>query len=200
MAARISNPSFLQYPGIFTFLLLGSTCLPTIAESRQTNPTDQIGDDLSPRFIMDETYKRECGSCHIAYPPMLLPIKSWQHLMSSLDSHFGDNAELESKTSSHILTYLNQNSLESDTGLVVSHWQKVILEDPPMRITELNVFKVDHKEPYRLLGDSAEEPGFFAPCGDCHKEAELGIFSKDRLFRGTSHVFRRFSPREQESR
>jgi len=179
--------------GVFTFLLFNCCLLSVASEVARDNSSAQIGDDLTPRFIIDETYKDECGSCHIAYPPMLLPTKSWQKLMSGLEDHFDESADLDSETVAHILDYLNQHSLETESGSIVSHWQETIPDKPPIRITELSIFLSDHKEPYKLLGDSAEEPGFFAPCRDCHKEAEDGIFSKDRLFRGNRGVFRRFS-------
>jgi hypothetical protein len=182
--------------GVLTFLFLNLSSQCIGSESLQASESVQIGDDLSPRFEKDETYKNECGSCHIAYPPLLLASKSWQKLMSGLEDHFGENAEMDAETASHILDYLGKHSLETESGSVVSHWQGAIPDDAPIRITELPVFLEDHKEPYRLLGDSAEEPGFFAPCRDCHKEAEDGIFGKDRLFRGSRGVFRRFSNKE----
>ena len=40
-------------------------------------------------------YLKECGACHVAYPPHLLPAASWRALMAGLDRHFGQNAELE---------------------------------------------------------------------------------------------------------
>ena len=33
----------------------------------------------------DPVWKAECGSCHIAYPPALLPAASWRAVMSGLD-------------------------------------------------------------------------------------------------------------------
>ena len=45
--------------------------------------------------IANPVYKEECGSCHMAYPPGLLPARSWTKVMSGLDNHFGDNAELD---------------------------------------------------------------------------------------------------------
>ena len=34
------------------------------------------------------TYAEECGSCHLAYPPGLLPAASWAKLMAGLRQHF----------------------------------------------------------------------------------------------------------------
>ncbi|HPQ24397.1 MAG TPA: cytochrome C, partial [Gammaproteobacteria bacterium] len=39
-------------------------------------------------------YLQECGSCHFAYQPGLLPARSWNNLMGGLENHFGENAEL----------------------------------------------------------------------------------------------------------
>jgi hypothetical protein len=187
------RPSLVLRIGFLIFMIFTASIHCTAADTVKSNGSVQIGDDLSPRFVMDETYKNECGDCHIAYPPMLLPSKSWQKLMSGLEDHFGENAELDVKTVSTVLGYLDQHALETESGSIVPHWQEVIPDVPPIRITELQIFVDDHKEPYRLLGDSALEPGFFAPCSDCHKEAGDGIFNKDRLFRGSRGVFRRFS-------
>jgi hypothetical protein len=38
-------------------------------------------------------YKDECGSCHFAYPPTMLPAASWERVMAGLGAHFGDNAD-----------------------------------------------------------------------------------------------------------
>ena len=50
------------------------------------------GPEVAP--VSDALYAQECGSCHMAYPPGLLPGRSWQRLMGNLADHFGDNAEL----------------------------------------------------------------------------------------------------------
>jgi hypothetical protein len=37
---------------------------------------------------------KECGVCHIAYPPQMLPARSWKKIMAGLADHFGENATL----------------------------------------------------------------------------------------------------------
>ena len=39
-------------------------------------------------------WKAECGSCHAAYPPGLLPAPSWRAVMAGLDRHFGTDATI----------------------------------------------------------------------------------------------------------
>ena len=35
--------------------------------------------------VVNETYRTECGGCHFAYQPGLLPAQDWERLMGSLD-------------------------------------------------------------------------------------------------------------------
>ena len=49
---------------------------------------------------------KECGSCHMVYPPELLPARSWTKIMGSLQDHFGDCAQLDAATQQHIHDYL----------------------------------------------------------------------------------------------
>ena len=58
------------------------------------------------RVPADPAYKAECGSCHVPYPPGLLPASSWQQLMSRLDKHFGSDASLDAKLHAEISRYL----------------------------------------------------------------------------------------------
>ena len=43
-------------------------------------------------------YTLECASCHTAYPPGMLPARSWERLMAGLDRHYGSDASLDAKT------------------------------------------------------------------------------------------------------
>jgi len=169
----------------FTFL--------TTASVAAQPPIDHIGDNLTPVFEKDATYIEECGTCHIPYPPMLLPEASWEKVMAGLENHFGDNTELDAQTSKYLQNYLVTHALEKERESVVGHWLKTLPIKPAIRITELQAFIDDHEDAYKRLGEGSEKPGFFSPCKDCHKEAIDGIFSKDRLFRGTRHLFKRFS-------
>jgi hypothetical protein len=42
--------------------------------------------NLQPRLALP-IYKQECAACHLAYPPGLLPARSWSRIMSGLDKH-----------------------------------------------------------------------------------------------------------------
>ena len=51
-------------------------------------------------------YTQECGSCHLAFPPNLLPKASWQRVMQGLDSHYGSDAALDAATQKQIAAWL----------------------------------------------------------------------------------------------
>jgi len=69
-------------------MLLALAALPAAAEGVRVPP--------SP------AYKAECGSCHVAYPPQLLPGASWQQLMAQLERHFGSDASLDATAQQEI--------------------------------------------------------------------------------------------------
>ena len=61
-------------------------------------------------------WKAECASCHMSYPPGLLPERSWRKMMAELDQHFGQNASLDAAATKAILGYLVENSAERGTS------------------------------------------------------------------------------------
>ena len=42
--------------------------------------------------VNSKLYIKECGSCHFAFQPGLLPEKSWVKIMNNLENHFGTDA------------------------------------------------------------------------------------------------------------
>ncbi len=137
-----------------------------------------------PRYVQDEVYMDECGACHLAYPPDLLPVASWQKVMAGLEDHFGDNAELDEETAMHIGAYLEDNGLSRGRSSKMSRLLRGLPDDPPLRITELPAFENMHYMiPGELEVDVLEE-GFLSPCADCHKEALLGVYDAERLHPG----------------
>jgi hypothetical protein len=45
--------------------------------------------------VADPVVKEECGSCHIAFAPSMLPASSWKRMMDDLKNHFGDDATID---------------------------------------------------------------------------------------------------------
>jgi hypothetical protein len=55
--------------------------------------------------VANEAARRECGACHMAYQPQLLPAKSWRRLLGDLSNHFGTDASLDEAARQEILAY-----------------------------------------------------------------------------------------------
>jgi hypothetical protein len=127
-------------------------------------------------------YKDECGSCHMAYPPGLLPAKSWTKIMSGLDNHFGDNAELDAKTGQVIGEFLRVNSADkSDYRRSKNFSRSIQPGDTPVRITDTPYFKRKHDEiPARMVSGNPKVNSF-SQCTACHAKAEQGVFNEDTV-------------------
>ena len=78
-----------------------------------------------------KVYSDECGSCHYAYPPGLLPSKSWEKLLNekALSEHFGKNATLDKDTLKAIHDYAIRMLPTSPTTSVRarSRWQQRVV-------------------------------------------------------------------------
>ncbi len=121
----------------------------------------------SDKIESNNNYKEECGSCHFAFPPILLPKNAWQEIMSNLSDHFGDNAELSAEAEREITTYLANNSADTLS------FKK---GKPTTRITELAYFRHEHNEvPKRVFEDNPELSSFIN-CDACHTKAQNGSF------------------------
>jgi len=129
---------------------------------------------------MNADYEKECGACHFAHPPGLLPERSWQKLMGGLDNHFGDDAELAPKTQGAITQYLVANAAEHANSRRAAKFLKGIGKDEsPLRITETRYFKRKHDEvPERMVVGNPKVKSF-ANCVTCHRSAEKGVFDDD---------------------
>ena len=60
----------------------------------------------------DPVYVKECGACHFAYSPGLLPQRSWELHMQRLDKHFGESIRLDPKTHDAVRRYLTENAAD----------------------------------------------------------------------------------------
>jgi len=132
--------------------------------------------------VKNELYAQECGACHFAYQPGLLPAKSWDLIMTNLSDHFGDNAELAPEDQQAISAYLLENAADHarhkrSTRIVRSLRGNQILT----RISELPYILRQHDEiPKRLIQDNPEV-GSLSNCTACHTKAEKGIYEENTV-------------------
>ncbi|MFQ5644289.1 MAG: diheme cytochrome c [Thiogranum sp.] len=124
-------------------------------------------------------YKEECGSCHMAYPPGLLPARSWARMLAGLADHFGDDAGLDPETHRAISRFLAENSADrSDFRRARKFSRSVKPNDAPIRISETPYFRHEHDEiPDRMVTGNPEVKSL-SQCDACHTGAERGAFNE----------------------
>ncbi|MEY4726640.1 MAG: hypothetical protein RLZ36_1267 [Pseudomonadota bacterium] len=116
-------------------------------------------------------YIQECGSCHLAFPPNLLPKTSWQRLMNGLDTHYGSDASLDAAVQKQIDVWLQNYGGQS----------KRAREEPPQdRITRSGWFARKHRE---LSAATFQRASIKSPtnCTACHRDATRGDFEESRV-------------------
>lgn len=172
----------LLLSGVLSFGLygIGSSLADGGEEYEQRGAYRKKHDDDHDRRTQPETfplYQEECGSCHMAYPAMLLPTESWQQIMSGLAEHYDENAELDTTSRQDIEMYLANNSRPIDYRRKSSKPEVQI----PMRISELPYFIREHDEiPSRFVKGN-DNVGSFSQCNACHQYAEQGDFDEDNI-------------------
>ena len=114
-----------------------------------------------------QTYTTQCGACHMAYPPTLLPARSWSAIIANLRHHFGEDASLGRRDTAAISSYLADNAADGPLGNR-RFLMGVSPDVTPMRITDMPFWRVIHA---RLLRPGiGTGPGIrkAAACNLCH--------------------------------
>lgn len=132
--------------------------------------------DDQTRFPLNAAYKEECGSCHVPYPPQLLPAQSWKAIMAGLDKHFGSDASLDAAKASEIGDYLAAHAGRAGQRDGAAANPRLNL-----RITETAWFRREHRDGHDGLttavwkSSAVKSP---ANCGACHRQAAEGDYSE----------------------
>lgn len=127
--------------------------------------------DAAQRVPLLPKYQQECGACHLAYPPGMLPAPSWQRLMGNLPQHFGTDASLDAASLEQIGEWLQAHAANSRGS------QRGDAAPPEDRITRSTWFVHEHRE---LGAATWNRPGVKSPsnCAACHLGAARGDFDE----------------------
>jgi cytochrome b len=125
------------------------------------------------------TYQKECGACHYAVNPGLLPASSWAGLMTSLREHFGEDASLDDSTTSALAAWLVGNAAETFDTESAKRF-RVVAPDEPYRISAT---------PYWVRKHAGVPPDVFTRtsvrskvnCRACHRDAESGRYDDQAI-------------------
>ena len=113
----------------------------------------------------DKTWREECGSCHLAYPPSLLAADNWRRMMRGLDRHFGSNASLDAASAAKITAFLERNASTRGQRNASS----------TLRITDTPWFVREHDEVSPATWRDPKVKSA-ANCAACHRGADRGDY------------------------
>ena len=123
---------------------------------------------LLPRLALP-IYQQECAACHLAYPPGLLPARSWTRIMTGLDKHYGSDASLDPAAVQQISRWL-----QTEAGT----YKRVAEAPPEDRITRSAWFVTKHRKLDPQVWKHASVKSA-ANCAACHTGADKGDFDDD---------------------
>ena len=125
---------------------------------------------LAPAKPLAE-YTTECGSCHIAFAPALLPAASWARIMSGLSRHYGSDASLDPAAVTRITGWLAANAGTA---------RRAGEEPPQDRISQSRWFLREHR---KVGSDVWARPSIrsAANCTACHAQASEGDFNEHHV-------------------
>ena len=138
----------------------------------------------------DGTYLKECGSCHTAFSPELLPAASWRRVMQQLEDHFGDPAKLDAPTQRGITDYLVAHAADRATN----DQSRAIMaslhsDEAPLRITQVPYIAGLHAAVLDPIWNGTPRPKTLTECGVCHSDVKSGDY-KGKTFHVNDELFR----------
>jgi len=126
-----------------------------------------------------KTLVNECGSCHTAYAPGLLPARSWRKMLTELDRHFGEDAGLQEPLRLALLKDLED--MAADGAFADQRMRRIAGYIPanaaPQRISETGYFKFIHDEVPKSFWQR-KAIGTPANCIACHPRANEGRYGE----------------------
>ena len=121
-------------------------------------------------------WREECGTCHMAFHPSLLPARSWKSMMEQQASHFEEDLYLEQDTVKEIEAFLIENAAEQ--GLTEAAWKinrSIAKTETLLRITETGYWIKKHQDISDAVWEHPKVNGK-VNCAACHMDAEAGTF------------------------
>ncbi len=130
------------------------------------------------RPVQNERVLGECGECHMAFQPQMLPKRSWERLMGGLGDHFGEDASIDPKTQKKIHEFLTANAADS-SWFGGRFMRGLDSNSAPLRITETPHWIREHNEEVPESAWNRPNVSSKANCPACHRRAHLGDYDDD---------------------
>ncbi len=132
-----------------------------------------------PIMIPDRVWASECGSCHYAFHPSLLPRASWAAVMAGLDDHLGEDASLPPAAAAEVAAFLQTYAAEEWDTKAARLLSNVSPADP-LRITAASFWIRRHRriDPAVFAGPTVKAK---SNCIACHRDAATGRFDAQAI-------------------
>jgi hypothetical protein len=131
-------------------------------------------------IVNNPKYTENCGACHFAYQPGLLPSGSWDKILKSLTDHFGEDIDLDPESKKIIVEYLKANAANYSSAKLSAKIMRSLGHQTPLRITQVPYIQRKHHE-IQLNVFKRESIGSLSDCLACHTTAEKGIYDDDNV-------------------
>lgn len=126
-----------------------------------------------PPLAQNAAWNKECSGCHLAYPPSILPARSWEALLEKQNDHFGEDLGLDDATVKDLRGFAVSHSAESHvTPLAWKIDSTTPAQSTPLRVTETAYWKRRHHE----VSDAEWNRTKRFACDGCHLDATAGTF------------------------
>lgn len=124
-------------------------------------------------------YAEECGACHDAFHPSLLPSASWAALLAALEDHFGEDASLDPALTEELAAWLTAHAAETWDTEAANRFRRLDPEQP-LRITATPYWGAKHGQ--IPAGVFKRRPvGSRSHCSACHRDAAIGRFDDQAI-------------------
>jgi cytochrome b len=123
--------------------------------------------------LKGEAWSKECGGCHLAYSPALLPFASWKRTLDEQDRHFGEDLGLGADAAGKLLEHAKATPIPSWAAWKLA--TSVPPGDAPLEISTTSFWRTAHA----TLAEADFKPPRSAgrhDCEACHRDAASGIF------------------------
>lgn len=161
-------------------LLLGAGLAGRAAAEEEALDSPVPGSDIAP--ARNEVYIEECGACHVAFPPGLMPQRSWEVIVDGFADHFGEELEFDDEVIASLRKYLINNAADrSKYPRSVLIMQYLRDDLTPTRVMDVPYIKRKHSQIPRDALEKNANVRSFANCDACHSRVEAGSFNKKEI-------------------
>jgi len=132
---------------------------------------------VKPAVADNPTWRTECGDCHMAYSPVLLPARSWNKLLDTQDNHFEEDLSLEPDTIKEIRQFLTAHAAEKNLDQEAAYKinRSIPADQTPLQITK-TPYWVDKHDGIRASVWKQANVKTKGNCSSCHFDADKGTF------------------------